>query len=58
MKKALLAGIAIGLVVATFETVKRHGEVTEAWVTSAKMGLLNPTTLGAAAAAAIASFLL
>lgn len=56
MLRALKFGVAVGLVVAVFETIKLRmdGTYTSTW-SAATSGLQNPTTLAAAAAAALAT---
>jgi len=56
MIQALKFGVAVGLVVAVFETIKlrTNGTYTSTW-SAATSGLQNPTTLAAAATAAVAA---
>jgi hypothetical protein len=60
MRNAVVTALAVGLVVATYETVryKSAGGVNATWGAAAKSGLLGGPALGAAAAAAVAALLL
>ena len=56
MRRTITLVTAVGLVVAVFETIKlrTNGTYTSTW-SAATSGLQNPTTLAAAATAAVAA---